>query len=405
MSKQIKKTNPFGDIGSMIADGGLGELLVESNRFDIDISAIKILKQTRTEFVDSETLELAESVKAHGVLQNIIVNEKADENGVVYYELIAGERRVRASTIADKNKIPALVLKVTDEEARQIQILENIQRENLTAIDLANALDSELKELEGDYDKLAVKYNKSRSWLSKAIQMNKVTGSAQDVMTVSSDPEVILGIQQIEKTNPEKAEALVDQIKSDFGKKNVRKTVKAELKKEKEDQRAKKTGSKPKAAPATAPTAAPTEPAKPEAAPTAQPEPQPEAAPAKVNTPKEYPLGGEEVETEEVQDIINFGDALDIFSFSGKEVPDTVYDAVSARNETFRDIYEKVANEKNLNALFLKTLKKAGFKLDQKDLNLSALIELVVIANCTELYNLERLTLNIRDTLDAFKDE
>lgn len=400
MSKQVKNS-PFGDIGSMIADGGLGELLVESNRFDIDIADIKILKQTRTEFVDAETLELAESIKAHGVLQNIIVNEK-DNQGNVYYELIAGERRVRASTIADKTKIPALVLKVTDEEAKQIQILENIQRENLTAIDLANALDSELKELSGDYDKLAARYNKSRSWLSKAIQMNKVTGSAQDVMTVSSDPEVILGIQQIEKTNPGKAEALVDQIKSDFGKKNVRKTVKAELKQEKEDQKAKKTGGKPKAAPAPATaTAAPTGPAKTEAAPTAQPEPK--AAPAKVNTPKEYPLGGEEAE--EVQDIINFGDALDIFSFSGKEVPDAVYDAVSARNETFRDIYEKVANEKNLNALFLKTLKQAGFKLDQKDLNLSALVELVVIANCSELYNLERLTLNIRDTLDAFKDE
>lgn len=424
-----KTKNPFGDIGAMIADGGLGELLQTSNRFNIKTADIVILGQVRTDFADAELIELSESIAKHGVLQNVIVNERTnEESGANEYVLIAGERRVRAALMVSVDEIPALVLSVDDETARQIQILENIQRENLSAIELANALDAELAELGGDYEQLATKYNKSRGWLSKAMQMNKITGAAQEVMAVTSDAEVILGIQTIEKTNPEKAEALVEQVKSDFGKKNVRKTVKTELKKEKDEQKAKKTG-----------TAKPS--AKPEA--TTTPD-YPSIVPKK--EPKEYDLGGVEPESvknlsgiaalddaedmsveqlqkvwdenlkklnansleeeiSEVQNGIDFGDALDIFVFDGKEVPDKNYDALQKQEDIFSELYERAANEKDFNGHFLKTLKAAGFKLDAKSLNLSALIELIIIVNSSEPHNLEKMALNVRDSLEAFKNE
>lgn len=409
MTNQTKK-NPFGNISSILTEsGGLNELLSNTNRFDIKLDDIEIIGQVRKEFGAEELQELADSIAARGVLQNIIVNEKENENSVLGYQLIAGERRFRAAKIAGLTKIPALVLKVSDEEALQIQILENIQRENLTAIDLANALEKELAALNGNQDELAAKYNKSRSWLFKAMQMNKITGNAQEVMTVSSDPEVILGIQQIEKTNPAKAEALVEQIKGDFGKKNVRKTVKAEIKKEKDEVKAKKSSGKPAPDAKSAPEPAFT-------LPSSKPEPA-------ANAPKEYDLGGAldcslEPETgisaldntdsstgagtkDENQNVINFGEAIDLFCFKGKEVPDSVYDSVLTHNETFKALYDKAINEKNVFNYFLNTLKEAGFKLDSKNMNLQKVIELVILINSTDTFHLENITLNVRDILEA----
>lgn len=421
-NSKTKASNPFGDIGAMIADGGLNSLLETSNRFNIKTADIVILGQVRTDFADAELIELSESIAKHGVLQNVIVNERTnEESGVNEYVLIAGERRVRAALMVNVAEIPALVLSVDDETARQIQILENIQRENLTAIELANALDAELAELGGDYEQLATKYNKSRSWLSKALQMNKVTGAAQEVMAVTSDPEVILSIQAIEKTNPAKAGALVEQVKEDFGKKNVRKTVKAEVKKEKDEQKAKKLGT---AKPATKLEVTST-PDYPLEAPKKEPkeydlgavepdnstglpsyeEEMSEIQKRNFNRHKPSPLISPDEASHEVQSGIDFGDALDVFIFDGKEVPDKNYDAVLKQKDIFSELYERAANEKDFNGHFLKTLKAAGFKLDYKSLNLSALIELIIIVNSSEPHNLEKMTLNIRDTLEAFKNE
>lgn len=426
--------NPFENIGGMIADGGLGDLLQDSNRFDISIADIRVKAQVRTEFNDESLNELAESIKQHGVLQNIIVNEKQnEETGETTYDLIAGERRYRASIIAGLDKIPALVLTVSDDVYEQIQILENIQRENLTAIELANVLDKELTELNGNYDLLAEKYNKSRSWLSKAMQMNKVEGAAKEVMAVSSDTEVILGIQQIEKTNPEKAEELVEQIKSDIGKKNVRKTVQQEQKKEREVQAAKKSGK-------NTPVKTESDLKHDQLVGSLPNLGSPSAKPA----PKEYDLGGavepdnstgiavldaEDMSVEQLQKVwdanikrlsensnsldelsdevqsgINFGDALDVFVFEGKEVPDETYSVVEKQTDILKELYEKAINENNFNDHFLKMLKKAGFKLDLKNINLAALIEMLIIVNSAEPFNTEKLTLNVRDTLEAFNE-
>lgn len=229
------KSNPFGNIAGIINDNGLmNELMKESDRFEIELDKILINEQVRKAFDGESIRELSESIADVGVLQNIIVNKAKDG----FYSLIAGERRVMASEQAGKTTIPALVLDVDEETQRKIQLLENIQRENLSAVELAEELKTMLEQLDGDQDALAAHYNKSRAWVSKAMRMNELTGAAAEAMTVTSDQEALLAIQQLEQIEPEKAAALVDEIKTDFGKTNTRKKAQDELRTVKDDKKA-----------------------------------------------------------------------------------------------------------------------------------------------------------------------
>ncbi|MGL5899573.1 MAG: ParB/RepB/Spo0J family partition protein, partial [Lactobacillaceae bacterium] len=90
--------------------------------------------QPRQIFDDDRLKELADSIKESGVFQPIIVKK-----GVNGYELIAGERRLRASKLAGKEKIPAIVRDYTDEQVLEITVLENLQREDLTPIEEGQA--------------------------------------------------------------------------------------------------------------------------------------------------------------------------------------------------------------------------------------------------------------------------
>ena len=91
--------------------------------------------QPRTIFVDEHIAELAQSIKEHGVLQPIVVRRKGD--GI--YELIAGERRLRAATLAGLSTIPALVRNSNDEKSLALALVENIQRQNLNPMEEAKA--------------------------------------------------------------------------------------------------------------------------------------------------------------------------------------------------------------------------------------------------------------------------
>ena len=98
--------------------------------------------QPRQNFDEESLKELSESIKEHGVFQPIIVKKS-----IKGYEIIAGERRVKASTIAGLKEIPAIVRDFTDDEMMEIALLENLQRENLTAIEEAAAYKKMLEHL------------------------------------------------------------------------------------------------------------------------------------------------------------------------------------------------------------------------------------------------------------------
>ena len=400
-------SNPF-DFTEILEDDSFKDLLAETNRYELEINKIKISGQVRENFDDESLKELSESIKKHGVLQNIIVCEQEDG-----FLLVAGERRVRAAKIAQLEKIPALVLKnLTDEQVKQVQLLENIQRENLSAIELANALERDLKELDGDYEALSKLYNKSRSWLSKAMQINKVSSNAAEVMKVSADTEVILGIQALEKKNPELAKNLTKQIKDDFGKKNSRKAVQDALKKEKEKEKEKtgihvldfeaekeqqKQQEEPQELLAAQEAEAPQE---------EQEEPQELLAAQEAEAPQEEQeepqelLAAQEAEApQEEQESMLLGSELDLFCFDAMP-PEETLNAMQAQKDSLLAFYEQDI-DKDFTKIFIKTLLAAGFKLDKKQVNLKEIIHLAVLINATEPFSIKNFSITARDLLKA----
>ncbi len=133
--------------------------------------------QPRKIFDESSLNELASSIKEHGVFQPIIVKKS-----IKGYEIIAGERRFRASKIAGLTSIPAIVKDFSDEEMMQISLLENLQRENLTAIEEAKAYKSIIESMNITQDELSKKVGKSRSHITNILGLLKLPKSVQDMV-------------------------------------------------------------------------------------------------------------------------------------------------------------------------------------------------------------------------------
>ena len=133
--------------------------------------------QPRKVFDDDALKELSESIKEHGVFQPIIVRKS-----VKGYNIIEGERRVRASGLAGLTTIPAIIRDFTDDEMMQIALLENLQRENLTSIEEAKAYKSIIESLRLTQDELAKKLGKSRSHITNMLGLLRLPLSVQDMV-------------------------------------------------------------------------------------------------------------------------------------------------------------------------------------------------------------------------------
>lgn len=133
--------------------------------------------QPRKSFNEEALRELSESIKNHGVFQPIIV-----KNGIRGYDLIAGERRLRASKMAGLDKIPAIVKDFSDDEMREIALLENIQRENLTAIELAWAYKGIIDNLDIRQEDLALRIGKSRSHITNTLGLLNLPEEVQKMI-------------------------------------------------------------------------------------------------------------------------------------------------------------------------------------------------------------------------------
>lgn len=126
---------------------------------------------------DTEALEeLADSIRENGVLQPIIVR-KSEIKG---YEVIAGERRLRASKIAEKDTIPAIVRDLNDEKMIEVAILENLQREDLTPLEEAQAYQTMLEKLDLTQDAVAKRLGKSRSYIANALRILRLPDVVKD---------------------------------------------------------------------------------------------------------------------------------------------------------------------------------------------------------------------------------
>jgi len=133
--------------------------------------------QPRKNFDEKALQELASSIKEHGVFQPIIVKKS-----IKGYEIIAGERRVKASEIAGKETIPSIIRDFSDSEMMEIALLENLQRENLNAVEEALAYQKLLEELSITQEDLAQRLGKSRSHITNMIGILNLPEEVKDMI-------------------------------------------------------------------------------------------------------------------------------------------------------------------------------------------------------------------------------
>lgn len=155
---------------------GLGALITHSEQVvsretsgvrKVNINLIKPNRDQPRKYFDEERIQiLSESIKEHGVLQPVIL--KTIENG---YEIVAGERRWRASRLAGLKEIPAVVKDLEDDQLVQISLIENLQREDLNQIEEALAYNSLIEEYGYTQDKVSKVVGKSRSHIANIIRL------------------------------------------------------------------------------------------------------------------------------------------------------------------------------------------------------------------------------------------
>lgn len=147
---------------------GPGAVLVEVAISDV----VPNPHQPRTHFDEDSLVELAGSIEAMGVLQPILVREVTHPSGATgHYELIAGERRWRAASRAGLSTIPAVVRRTDDEGSMEQALVENLHREDLTALEEAAAYQQLIEEFELTHDQVASRVGKSRSAITNTIRL------------------------------------------------------------------------------------------------------------------------------------------------------------------------------------------------------------------------------------------
>ena len=155
---------------------GLGALLGDFDEGSQEENGLKKLPlhkiepnpdQPRRDFDPEELEELAESIRTHGVIQPLTVREMP--NG--YYQIIAGERRWRASRLAGLEEIPAVIIEADDKKAMELALIENLQRSDLNPVEEANGYDSLIREYGLTQEEAAARVGKSRPAVANALRL------------------------------------------------------------------------------------------------------------------------------------------------------------------------------------------------------------------------------------------
>mgnify|MGYP000307353642 FL=1 len=150
--------------------------------------------QPRKKFDEDAILELADSIKQFGVLQPLLVRKNKD-----YYEIIAGERRWRASKLAGLKEVPVIVKDFSEQETVEISLIENIQRENLNPIEEAAAYKRLMEEFHLKQDVIAERVSKSRTAVTNSMRLLKLDERVQqmlvDEMLTTGHARALLAIE------------------------------------------------------------------------------------------------------------------------------------------------------------------------------------------------------------------
>ena len=168
-------------IGDVPRDVAPGESELELNVARLPIEKIQANKQNpRSIFSEDELVDLANSIREKGIVQPIIVRE-IDSAGS--YEVIAGERRWRAAQIAQLDNIPAIIKTLSDDDALEIAIIENVQRSNLNPIDEAAGYQRLIDIYNYTQEDLAQVIGKSRSYIANILRLNNLPTKVKDYLS------------------------------------------------------------------------------------------------------------------------------------------------------------------------------------------------------------------------------
>lgn len=140
---------------------------IKANVVDLDMKLIEANpNQPRKFFNEAALRELADSIAVHGVIMPIVVNRKGSK-----YMIIAGERRWRASKLAGKDTVPAIIKDFDERKVKEISLIENLQREDLNPIEAANAMKQLLEDYDITQEELAGRIGKSRSAVANTLRL------------------------------------------------------------------------------------------------------------------------------------------------------------------------------------------------------------------------------------------
>ena len=187
--------------------------------------------QPRTRMDEGALYELAESIKAQGIMQPILVRPLAGEGGAGRYEIIAGERRYRAAKLAGLDSVPVLVRDVPNEAAAAMALIENIQREDLNPLEEAQGLSRLVKEFGLTHEQAAQAVGRSRSAASNLLRLLNLAdpvqtmlmagdidmGHARALLALDKATQITAGNQiAAKKLSVRETEALVKKMGADF---------------------------------------------------------------------------------------------------------------------------------------------------------------------------------------------
>lgn len=133
--------------------------------------------QSRTIFHPDRLKELAQSISANGIIQPLVVRKRGDR-----YQLVAGERRWRASMIAGLNTVPVVIQEFSDERLLEVTLVENIQREDLTPIEVARAFERLVKDLSLSHEEIAKRTGKDRSTITNTLRLLRLPPLVQQMV-------------------------------------------------------------------------------------------------------------------------------------------------------------------------------------------------------------------------------
>ena len=168
----------------------VSEVVAEQSKGELQKLAIEFLQsgkyQPRKDMSEEALEELASSIRAQGIIQPIVVRQI----GADKYEIIAGERRWRAAQLAKLDAVPCIIKDVPDEEAVAIALIENIQREDLNAMEEAIALNRLLNEFELTHQQVAEAVGKSRTTVTNLLRLNNLN---EDVKILLEHGDIEMG--------------------------------------------------------------------------------------------------------------------------------------------------------------------------------------------------------------------